>query len=66
LNYYTKKIKFLNKKNNENISSYDLFVEIYKGKKNKILVYLNLDNTENINKNKYQTFKLPSSKKINQ
>ena len=26
----------------------------------------NLDNTENINKNKYQTFKLPSSKKINQ
>ena len=66
LNYYTKKIKFLNKKNNENISSYDLFVEIYKGKKNKILAYLNLDNTENINKNKYQTFKLPSSKKINQ
>ena len=66
LNYCTKKIKFLNKKNNENISSYDLFVEIYKGKKNKILVYLNLDNTENINKNKYQTFKLPSSKKINQ
>ena len=68
MNYCTKKIKFLNKKNNENTSSCDLFVDIYKGKKNNFLSYLNLDNAgysyEFLYQSKNNLF-LPISQDIN-